>query len=146
VREHVNRATVPQHRVASARGGDTDGMVPAGDARDIVERKSPVLFGIRVAGGFGGVVLLAVGLGAVAGRLVSPGRVFLVAAVVTTVVAFIAGILAEPVLRRWAARRRRLGQVECPQPQTGQLSLVSGVQATTPRSGPAARRRSSPKP
>ena len=77
---------------------------------------SPALFGIRVAtmvaGGFGGVVLLAVGLGAVAGRLVPAGRVFLVAAVVTTVVAFIGGMLAEPVLRRWAARVGGVGQVE----------------------------------
>jgi hypothetical protein len=80
----------------------------------------PALSGIRVAtmvaGGFGGVILLAVGLGAVAGWLATPGRVFLVAAVVTTVVAFIGGILAEPVLRRWAVRtggsvrsNRRLG-------------------------------------
>lgn len=65
----------------------------------------PALSGIRVAtmvaGGFGGVILLAVGLGAVAGWLATPDRVFLVAAVVTTVVAFIGGILAEPVLRRW---------------------------------------------
>lgn len=76
----------------------------------------PAPFGIRVAtmvaGGFGAVILLAVGFGAVAGRLATPGRVFLVAAVVTTVVALIGGMLAEPVLCQWAARRRRVGQVE----------------------------------
>lgn len=65
-----------------------------------------------VVGGFGGIVLLAVSIGAVAGRFATPGRVFLVAAVVTTVVAFIGGILAEPVLRRLAARCQRVGQVE----------------------------------
>jgi hypothetical protein len=67
--------------------------------------------GVRIATvivlGFGGIVLLAIGLGAVAGRLATPGRVFLVAALVTAVAAFAGGILAEPVLRRWAARLRR---------------------------------------
>jgi len=119
VREHVNHTTVP-HRAASTPCGDMDdasaGTVPAGGIRDTVERMPRAPFGIRVAtmvaGGFGGLVLLAGGLGVVAGRLASPGRVFLVAAVVTTVVAFVGGMLAEPVLRRWAARRRRVGQVE----------------------------------
>lgn len=118
VREHVNHATVP-HRAASRLGGDTDGASagpsPASGTRGTVTRMPPALFGIRVAtmvaGGFGGVVLLAVGLGAVASRLASPGRVFLVAAMVTTVVAFIGGMLAEPVLCRWAARLRQVGQV-----------------------------------
>ena len=66
--------------------------------------------GVRIATvivlGFG-IVLLAIGLGAVAGRLATPGRVFLVAALVTAAAAFAGGILAEPVLRRWAARPRR---------------------------------------
>jgi hypothetical protein len=60
----------------------------------------------------GGIVLLAVGLGAVAGRLISPDRVFLAAAVVATAAAFAGGLLVEPVLRRWAARARRSGQVD----------------------------------
>jgi hypothetical protein len=119
VREHVNHATVPHH-AASTPGGDTDGAsagtVPSDGIRNTIERTSPAPFGIRVAtmaaGGFGGVVLLAVGLGAVAGRLATPGRVFLVVAVVTTVVAFIGGMLAESVLRRWAARPRQVSQVE----------------------------------
>jgi hypothetical protein len=37
----------------------------------------------------------------VAGRLATPGRIFLVTAVVTAVVAFTGGMLAEPVLHRW---------------------------------------------
>lgn len=65
-----------------------------------------------MAVGFGSIVLLAVGLGAVAGRFAAPGRVFLVATLVATAAAFVGGILAEPVLRRRAARARRGGQVD----------------------------------
>jgi hypothetical protein len=75
---------------------------------------SPAAGPIRVATvaavGFGGVVLPAVTLGAMAGRLASPGRAFLVTAVVTSAVAFFSGVLAEPLLRRWLARLRRDGQ------------------------------------
>ena len=65
-----------------------------------------------MAVGFGGIVLLAIGLGAVAGRLATPGRVFLAATLVATAAAFVGGMLAEPILRRWAARARRGGQVD----------------------------------
>jgi hypothetical protein len=65
--------------------------------------------GVRVAAviaaGFGGIVLFAIGLGTVAGRLATPGRVFLVVTLVATGTAFVGGILAEPVLRRQAARQ-----------------------------------------
>ena len=85
-------------------------------SRGTVKPMTPVS-GVRVATviavGFGGIVLLAIGLGAVAGRLATPGRVFLVATLVTTAAAFAGGILAEPVLRRWAARpcRGRSGRL-----------------------------------
>jgi len=119
VREHVNHTNI-RRRTASTLRGDTDGASggtsPTSGIRGMVRRMPPALFGTRVvamvASGFGGVILLAVGLGAVAGRLSTPGRVFLVATVVTTVVAFIGGMLAEPVLRRWAVRHRRIDQVE----------------------------------
>ena len=79
-------------------------------SRGTVKSMTPVC-GVRIATvivfGFGGIVLLAIGLGAGAGRLATPGRVFLVAALVTAAAAFAGGILAEPVLRRWAARPRR---------------------------------------
>ena len=65
-----------------------------------------------VAVGVGGVVLVAVGFGAVAGRFATPGRAFLVATLVATAAAFAGGMLTEPVLRRWAPRARRDSQVD----------------------------------
>ena len=99
-------------------GGGTDGTSAVAfhpGIRGTIEQMPPVS-AIRVATlmavGFGGIVLLAVGLGGVAGRFAAPGRVFLVATLVATAAAFVGGILAEPVLRRWAARARRGGQVD----------------------------------
>ena len=67
---------------------------------------SPGYGGVRVAAVAVGVVLVALGLGAVAALFAAPGRVFLVALLVTTGVAFVGGVLAEPVLRRGTARLR----------------------------------------
>ena len=100
-------------------GGDTDGTsVVAGPPAGItgtIEQMRPASV-IRVAAvvavGFGGIVLLAIGLGAVAGRLATPSRVFMVATLVACAAALAGGMLAEPVLRRWAARARRGGQVD----------------------------------
>jgi hypothetical protein len=76
----------------------------------MVKQMTPVS-GVRVAtviaAGFGGIVLSAIGLGAVAGRLAAPGRVFPVATLVATAAAFVGGILTEPVLRQQAARLGR---------------------------------------
>ena len=67
---------------------------------------------VRAAAVIVGLILLAVVFGAVVALFASSGRVFLVAAVVTAFVAFVGGVLAEPVLRRWVVRSRRGGQVE----------------------------------
>ena len=103
----------PDARVRPRRAGRALGryhrVVYPLASRGTVKSMTPVS-GVRIATvivlGFG-IVLLAIGLGAVAGRLATPGRVFLVAALVTAAAAFAGGILAEPVLRRWAARPRR---------------------------------------
>jgi hypothetical protein len=75
---------------------------------------SPAL--LRVAAlaalGVGGVVLPAVTLGAVAGKIASADRELLVTVVVTGAVAFLGGVAAEPSLRRWAGRPRPANQRE----------------------------------
>lgn len=67
---------------------------------------------MRVAAVVVGVVLLAVLVGVVAALLATPGRVFLVATLMTAAVAFVGGLAVEPFLRRWVVMRRRGGQVE----------------------------------
>ena len=84
-----------------------------------------------MAVGFGGIVLLAVGLGAAAGRFAAPSRVFPVATLVAAAAAFVGGILAEPVLRRWAARARPLSALALSKAVV--TALFTRVMPVTPR-------------
>jgi hypothetical protein len=85
---------------------------------------SGVRVAVVIAVGFGGIVVFAVGLGAIAGRLAASGRVFLAAALVAVAAAFAGGLLAEPVLRRWARRPRRGGQADLGSGLAGERSVA----------------------
>ena len=112
--------------------------------RGTVEPMTPAS-GVRVAAviaaGFGGIVVLAVGLGALAGRLAASGRVFLIAALVAVAAAFVGGLLAEPVLRRWATRPRRGDQPDLGAPASWASVASLEYPPGRPDGHPAARGR-----
>lgn len=59
-----------------------------------------------IVGGMGGIVLVAIGLGALATLLVSADAAFTVALSVTTTAALIGGLAAGPALHRFARNQR----------------------------------------